>query len=219
MSAARSVTASFNVAATNRMVTLSKSGTGTGSVSSSPSGLSCPADCSGATASCASTSAVTLTAQAANGSTFAGWSGACTGTSSCTIPAGTSNVNVTAIFDTENTVVLLREMNISGNLGSSRYFSIAVPAGATNLKIQTSGGTGDADLYVRFAQAPTLSMYDCKGIGGNNLCHIPAPNNGEYHIMLHGVQSFSGLVLTADYQKEQGKKVDITNIINLLLLD
>ena len=117
------------------------------------------------------------------------------------------------------TVVFRGSLNISGNLGSSRYFSIAVPAGATNLKIQTSGGTGDADLYVRFAQAPTLSMYDCKGIGGNNLCHIPAPNNGEYHIMLHGVQSFSGLVLTADYQKEQGKKVDITNIINLLLLD
>lgn len=204
---------------TKRLVTLGKIGTGTGSVNSNPSGLSCVQDCSGASASFASTSAVTLTAQAANGSTFAGWSGACTGTSSCTIPAGTSNVNVTAIFDTENTVVLLREMNISGNLGSSRYFSIAVPAGATNLKIQTSGGTGDADLYVRFAQAPTLSMYDCKGIGGNNLCHIPAPNNGEYHIMLHGVQSFSGLVLTADYQKEQGKKVDITNIINLLLLD
>ncbi len=220
MSAARSVTASFNVAATNRMVTLSKSGTGAGSVSSSPSGLSCPADCSGATASFASTAAITLTAQAASGSTFAGWSGACTGTGNCTIAAGSSSADVAASFDTGNTVTLLREINVSGGVGSFRYFSVTVPAGATNLKIQTSGGTGDVGLYVRFAQAPTLSVYDCssQGVGNNELCHILLPSGGSYYIMLYGSQAFSGLVLSAEYQEKQGRG-DIDNIINLLLLN
>ena len=32
---------------------------------------------------------------------------------------------------------------------------MVVPAGATNLKFVTSGGTGDADLYVKFGSAPT----------------------------------------------------------------
>ncbi|MDD2712560.1 MAG: M12 family metallo-peptidase, partial [Simplicispira sp.] len=103
MDSARSVTASFTAAPVQRLVTLSKSGTGTGSVTSSPSGLSCSADCGVASASFASTSAITLTAQAASGSTFAGWSGACTGSNNCTIAAGASSASVTASFNTSST--------------------------------------------------------------------------------------------------------------------
>ncbi|MDD2712561.1 MAG: DUF4214 domain-containing protein [Simplicispira sp.] len=98
MDSARSVTASFTAAPVQRLVTLSKSGTGTGSVTSSPSGLSCTAGCGVASASFASTSAITLTAQAASGSTFAGWSGVCSGTGNCTIAAGASSASVTASF-------------------------------------------------------------------------------------------------------------------------
>ncbi len=109
---------------TKRLVTLSKAGTGTGSVSSSPSGLSCTASCSGASASFASTSAVTLTAQAASGSTFAGWSGACSSTSSsCTIPAGTSSANVTASYQTTTaqsyTLSVVRQGAGSGTVTST----------------------------------------------------------------------------------------------------
>ena len=98
MDSARSVTASFTAAATPRLVTLTKSGAGTGSVTSSPSGLSCTAYCLSASVSFPSTSAVTLTATASSGSTFAGWGGACSGTSSCTIDAGTSTATVTANY-------------------------------------------------------------------------------------------------------------------------
>lgn len=99
MDAAKSVTASFNTAASTRVVTLSKTGSGTGSVTSTPSGLSCAAGCTGATANFSTTAAITLAAQPSSGSVFAGWSGACTGTASCTIPAGSSSVSVTASFN------------------------------------------------------------------------------------------------------------------------
>jgi uncharacterized repeat protein (TIGR02543 family) len=94
MSAAQSVTASFNPV--NYALTVSKTGTGSGTVTSSPAGISCGSDCS---ESYASGTSVTLTAAAASGSTFAGWSGACTGTSStCTVSMSAAQ-SVTATFN------------------------------------------------------------------------------------------------------------------------
>ncbi len=62
---------------------VSKSGTGSGTVNSSPSGIDCGADCS---ESIAGGTEVTLTATPATGSTFTGWNGAgCSGTSTCTV--------------------------------------------------------------------------------------------------------------------------------------
>ncbi len=63
--------------------TVSKSGTGAGTVVSSPANISCGVTCS---AAFASGTVVTLTATPAdNGSTFTGWSGACSGTGTCTV--------------------------------------------------------------------------------------------------------------------------------------
>ncbi len=206
MGSSQSVTASFVSAPTTRLVTLTKSGSGTGSVTSSPAGLSCAAECGVASSSFASNTTVTLVAQAASGSTFAGWSGACSGTGNCTIAAGTSSASVTASFNTSGgggtTVTPLLQTNISGATGSLQFFSVAVPTGATNLKIQTSGGTGDADLYVRFGQTPTTTLYECGSffVGNNESCDVPFPNVGTYHIMLEGYTAFSGLTLTASYQ-------------------
>ncbi len=103
MTSALSVTANFTAAATTRLLTLSKSGTGAGAINSTPGGLSCLADCGVASASFPSNTAITLTAQAATGSQFAGWGGACSGTSSsCALAAGTSALNVTATFNSSS---------------------------------------------------------------------------------------------------------------------
>src|SRR5439155_21371057 len=62
-------------------LTVSKAGTGTGTVTSAPAGITCGVTCS---ASFASGTAVTLTAAPAAGSTFSGWSGGgCSGTGPC----------------------------------------------------------------------------------------------------------------------------------------
>ncbi len=67
---------SFNLA-------VSKSGTGAGTVTSSPAGINCGSDCS---ETLVAGTSVTLTAAPASGSTFTAWSGAgCSGTSTCTV--------------------------------------------------------------------------------------------------------------------------------------
>ena len=76
-------------------LTVAKSGSGSGTVSSTPSGISCGTTCSAGFASGAS---VTLTATPASGATFAGWSGACSGTGTCTLSM-TAARSVTATFN------------------------------------------------------------------------------------------------------------------------
>jgi endoglucanase len=95
MSQARSVTAAFNTASTFAL-SVSRAGTGSGTVTSSPSGINCGSTCS---ANYSNATSVTLGASAASGSTFAGWSGACSGTGSCTVSM-TASRSVTATFNT-----------------------------------------------------------------------------------------------------------------------
>ncbi len=80
----------------NPTLTVSKSGTGSGTVTSNPTGINCGSDC---TENYANGTSVTLTASAAGGSSFAGWSGACFGTTSTCTVAMTLNRSVSASFE------------------------------------------------------------------------------------------------------------------------
>jgi Divergent InlB B-repeat domain len=81
--------------ATGLTLTVSVSGTGKGTVSSTPTGISCGTDC---TETYGSGLLVTLSAAAASGSTFGGWSGGgCAGTGTCTL-TGNTPVTVGATF-------------------------------------------------------------------------------------------------------------------------
>jgi hypothetical protein len=77
----------------NFTLTVSKAGTGSGTVTGS--GINCGSTCS---ASYASGTSVTLTAAAASGSTFGGWSGACSGTATTCTVSMTAARSVTATF-------------------------------------------------------------------------------------------------------------------------
>jgi len=92
MTAAQSVAATFNIGTYTLKVT--HGGTGKGTVTSSPAGINCTVTCS---ATFNSGTVVTLTATAATGSAFTGWSGACTGTGACTVTM-TASKSVTATF-------------------------------------------------------------------------------------------------------------------------
>ncbi len=97
LSAAQQVTASFNMIASPAVLTVNAAGTGTGTISSAPSGIDCGPTCS---ASFASGTEVTLTATAGANSTFAGWTaGDCSGSSpTCTLTLSASQ-EVTATFN------------------------------------------------------------------------------------------------------------------------
>jgi len=115
MTQARSVTATFNSGGTTYALSVARSGTGSGTVTSSPSGINCGSTCS---ANFASGTSVTLTAAAASGSTFAGWSGACSGTGTCTLSMSQAR-SVTATFNTTGTGgTCSNPITFTGNTGS-----------------------------------------------------------------------------------------------------
>ena len=93
MGATRSVTPTFVLRAPATLSVV-KSGTGIGTVTSAPAGVSCGAVCA---ATYAGGAVVTLTATANAASSFAGWSGACLGTATCRLTLIT-DVTVTATF-------------------------------------------------------------------------------------------------------------------------
>ena len=84
MDQAHTVTATFTLdKPINHTLSVNKPGTGSGVVTSSPSGISCGADC---THDYVAGTTVTLTADPTAGSAFVGWSGAgCSGTGNCTV--------------------------------------------------------------------------------------------------------------------------------------
>ena len=85
-------------------------------------------------------------------------------------------------------------------------YTMVVPAGASNLLFQSSGGTGDADLYVRFGSAPTTSTYSCRPYlsGNNESCSFAAPQAGTYHVMLRAYTTFSGVTLRGSFSTGGG---------------
>ncbi len=91
---------------------------------------------------------------------------------------------------------------LAASTGQELRYTIAVPAGASNLSIAISGGSGDADLYVRFGSAPTTGTWDCRPYrtGNNETCSFAAPSAGTYHVMVRAYSTFSGVSLVASYQ-------------------
>jgi beta-glucanase (GH16 family) len=97
MIAARSVTATFNSTGGGTFgLSVSKGGTGSGTVTSSTGGINCGSACS---ATLSSGTSVTLTASPDSGSTFGGWSGSCGGTNTTCVVSMTAARSVTATFN------------------------------------------------------------------------------------------------------------------------
>lgn len=97
--------------------------------------------------------------------------------------------------------VLTTQSNIAGATGSSTNFSYVTPSGATHMKFALAGGTGDADMYVKWGSAPTTASYDCRPyLNGNaETCTFNPAKQGTYYVMLNGYTAYSGTTLTVSY--------------------
>ncbi len=98
LSQARTVSATFDKLpdpTPTFKLTVNKSGTGSGSVLSTPDGINCGTTCS---ADFDENTVVSLSAQAATGSSFTGWSGVCSGTAKCVVTLSQART-VSATFD------------------------------------------------------------------------------------------------------------------------
>jgi serine protease AprX len=91
--------------------------------------------------------------------------------------------------------------NLSAALNATQSFTMVVPAGATSLKFVTSGGTGDADLYVKFGSAPTTTTFDCRSERSTNAetCSITTAKAGTYYVLIKAYKAYSGLSLTGSF--------------------
>jgi Zn-dependent metalloprotease len=90
---------------------------------------------------------------------------------------------------------------LSGATGSWTNYKITVPSGQTQLKITMSGGTGDADMYVKRGAVPTSTVYDYRPyLSGNaETVTVANPVAGDWYISLNGYAAYSGVSLNANY--------------------
>ncbi len=125
----------------NAALTVAKTGSGSGTVQSQPAGVDCGATCAAALplGVC-----VTLTAEAAPGSVFDGWSGGgCSGSGSCTLSL-TENTEVTAAFTATCSPLELTGQTVSGAASWQACGILAGPAfeitatGSVTLRASTS---------------------------------------------------------------------------------
>ncbi len=95
--------------------------------------------------------------------------------------------------------VLLNQAGLSGAAGSWTHFEITVPAGQAQLLVDSFGGSGDADLYVRRGSKPTTSAYDCRPYlnANNESCTFNNPTAGTYFVSVRGYKAYSSLSLNA----------------------
>ena len=113
MNDSRTVTATF----TNKPVlTVTKSGSGQGTVTSTPAGIDCGTDCNQPYDRGTN---VTLTAEPNQNSTFDGWSGACGGSGTTCNVAMTDSKSVTATFVLKPQLTVVNSGNGAGSVTSS----------------------------------------------------------------------------------------------------
>ena len=90
---------------------------------------------------------------------------------------------------------------LTGSVNTELRFTMTVPAGATDVVFKTSGGSGDADLYVKAGEPPTATRYGCRDFGSSNAgrCHFFVTAPTTYYVMVRGYRAFTGVRLLGDY--------------------
>src|SRR3984885_13612462 len=116
-------------ASTNNL-TVQRTGAGTGHIMSSPAGIDCGTTCS---YMFPPGTQVTLTAMPDSDTTFAGWTGGCTGMGNCVITV-TTPVTIGTMFNCSPGVVTY---NYSGAINT-----FTVPACVTSITVDASGAQG-----------------------------------------------------------------------------
>ncbi|HLU68036.1 MAG TPA: pre-peptidase C-terminal domain-containing protein [Kofleriaceae bacterium] len=91
--------------------------------------------------------------------------------------------------------------DLAASTGNALYYSIDIPSGAENLVFQITGGTGDADLYIRRGAQPTTSSWDYRPYlwGNEETVTVASPQAGTWYIMVRAYQSYSGVTLRVSY--------------------
>lgn len=141
--------------------------------------------------------------------TLSGYSFSPTSRSVAVDGANVSGQNFTGTADSGGGNELQKGVAATGlaaSQGNWLHYTMNVPAGASNLSFTISGGTGDADLYVKHGSQPTTSSYDCRPYqdGNNETCSFASPQAGTWYVSLRAYSTFSGVSLIGDYSEGGG---------------
>jgi pathogenesis-related protein 1 len=93
------------------------------------------------------------------------------------------------------------ERTLSGTVGTWQFIPLEIPAGTTSLNVQISGGSGDADLYLRPSEQPTEAAYACRPwVDGNDeKCDAPNPQAGAWYIGVFAWTEFAEVTIKATW--------------------
>ncbi|HOX30491.1 MAG TPA: hypothetical protein P5080_04840 [Candidatus Paceibacterota bacterium] len=163
LSSNTTVTATFNII--TYALSVSKAGTGAGTVTSSPAGINCGAACS---ANYSSGASVTLTAAADVGSAFVGWSGAgCSGTGTCTVTMS-ANETVTATFNVANYTLTVTKSGLGAGTVTSSPAGINCGAACNSI----FGGGTSVTLTATPNASSKFAGWSGGGCSGTGTCTV-----------------------------------------------
>jgi len=179
--AGKVVTISQSGASTQYSLNITKAGTGSGAVTNTPSGSTFNAGTS-----------VTLTAAPAANSTFAGWSGACSGSAStCTITMN-ANASVTATFNIKS-YTITATAGPNGTISPQGTVSIS-PGANQSFTITPNSGYKIADVKVDGASVGTIASYSFTNVTGNHTIAATFATNTSYSLTVTKAGTGSGTV-------------------------
>ncbi|TQV89526.1 M9 family metallopeptidase [Aliikangiella coralliicola] len=99
-------------------------------------------------------------------------------------------------------------ITISSNGEEQPGFLINLPESAINLEIKISGGSGDADLHVKYGEGVSESDYDYRPWkGGNNeTVTVDKPASGLWSLMANPYKNrgFNDVTLTVSWEEDDG---------------
>ena len=95
----------------------------------------------------------------------------------------------------------ISQLGLAGETLSTVMFRVIVPAGARGLTFDTSGGTGDCDIFVRFGAQPTDADFDAASTGPatKERLRFAMPQDGAWYVKVDAARAFAGVNLTARY--------------------
>ena len=147
----RSVTSSFSHGP--RKLTVTRPGNGAGGVTSTPAGIDCGTTCE---ANFPYGTAVTLTPGASTGSSFTGWTGACSGSGACSVTMDQARTVGATFTLQKRTLTLAKFENGSGTVVSSPA-GINFPTGATSCLVDGKCVNAQFDYGTEVTLTPTAA--------------------------------------------------------------
>jgi len=112
--------------------------------------------------------------------------------------------------------------NQSAPSNTGLAYTLVVPPGATNVVFTTSGGTGDADLFVGINGAPTTTSFACSSGSATNTetCTFASSGAGAtYHVLLWSYASYAGVSITGSYTVSANAPQSYFNLTDVNIVD